>query len=795
VIQLLSIQSRRNIVPSPNVEGTVVANLYDVTFDEALDAILQQNGAGYVEEGNFIYIYTAEELREREEAQRKRIHKVIKLNYMTAEDASTFVEPLLSGNGSISISGNVSAGFQPSVADGGADSNAHAHRMVIHDYEEHVKEIHKVIEELDVPPMQVLVEATILKADITEDLAFGVDFSILSDIAVDAFNNPLNTVNDILDGETALPTDNGQVINSTVGNTAGSGGFKVGVVQNNVAAFVRALDSVTDTTVVANPKLLALNRQRADVLVGERIGFLSTTATSTATTETVEFLDTGTQLTVRPFASRDGMIRLEIKPRVSSARIREVIPGTSGTALTIPDEITQELTTNVMVRDGQTVVLGGLFKEETTISRNQVPGLGSLPIAGAAFRGHDDSMVRSEVIFLITPRIVKDSPLYESGKAAKDDVQRVRLGAREHLLPWSRSKLSAAHLREALEAMENGNRDKALWEVDLALGLNPKQVEAIRLKEKLTGQRTYFPSESLLDDAVGVMMEKQTGQTAPDHRQTPVKPDPTPSKPFGRTDSASPEARARSIERQHDGAEFFNGISDRRLGKPRPASKTDPRDPEPRSTGAPRDGESTLPPQSKPVEVETVTSSDADRNQPVKVDLEDDADWGAPIDVPAPSEEAEASATPATPANSDTRAAGGPGTTDTEAGAEAKDAAADEPVAGADRPAGTDRARLAAPVEATPEAPEAPETTERPATNDDQTAALRAVDQLIERLEDSPFAASDVTASAPADAENAPEPEAKAKTAETADATDDADAGTPADGDQPDDATANVPVK
>lgn len=539
VLQLLSIQGRRNIVPSSSVKGSVTANLYDVTFYEALDAILQQNGCGFREKGNFIYIYTADELKKIEQAERKVTYQVVKLNYITASDAATFVTPLLSSAGSIAVSGNVGPGFVPSPSDGGANSFAHPDTMVIRDYPENIEEIKKVIAQLDERPRQVLVEATILKADLTESTAFGVDFSILSDVAIKAMTSPLSGVGDLIAGTVKATTT---AATSTVGNVSeGAGGLKVGIVTNNVAAFIRALDSVTDTTIIANPKIMALNRQRADVLVGEKVGYLSTTATATATTQTVEFLDTGTQLSLRPFISDDGFIRLELKPSISSATIRNVVPGTTTAAVTVPDEDTQELTTNIMVQDGQTVVLGGLFKEETTTSRDQIPLLGDIPIAGAAFKGKDDTVTRSEVIFLITTHILKDHALIAAGDAAKDSVEMTRLGAREGLLPWSRSKMTAAQLRDALQAIDAGDRDKALYHVDLALSLDPRQVEAIRLKEKLTGQRTYWPERSMLDEAVDVMVEKQTGQPRP-QTVRPTVPNPRPTQPSSDAEPLFPAA-------------------------------------------------------------------------------------------------------------------------------------------------------------------------------------------------------------------------------------------------------------
>ena len=164
-----------------------------------------------------------------------------------------------------------------------------------------------------------------------------------------------------------------------------TGGLKAGIIQDHVGAFLKVLDEVVDTTVLARPRITCLNRQRAEVLIGTRYGYLSSTQTQTSTTQTVEFLDTGIQLIFRAFISPDGMIRMELMPSVSSA----VLHDDGGQQ--VPDEVTQQLMTNVRCRDGETIILGGLFKESTSATRNQVPLLGDIPIIGAAFRGQVDS--------------------------------------------------------------------------------------------------------------------------------------------------------------------------------------------------------------------------------------------------------------------------------------------------------------------------------------------------------------------------------------------------------------------
>ena len=509
VLQMLSIQSQRNIVMSSDVSATVTANLYDVTFFEALESILNVNGYGFIERGNFIYVYTLEEIAQIEAAARQPVYRVIKLNYLNANDAAEFVTPMLSEIGQIKTNGDPDAFQIPDDSPVGDETFALSATMVVVDYPENVDEIEKLVAQIDTRPAQVLVEATILQTQLNEANAFGVDFSIIGDLDFTDFTDtggPLSAAQSLIlgggggQGEGVSPGDNeGGAIVSSPGNTDGPATFKMGVVNNDFAIFLRLLDEVTDFTVLSNPKVLALNRQPARVLVGRRVGYLNTTSTETSTTQSVEFLDTGTQLAFRPFVSNDGFIRMELKPRVSEGVIRESTDAT-GANVTIPDEITQELTTNVVVRDGATIVLGGLFRESTTVSRRQVPVLGNIPIVGAAFRGHDDSTERNEIVFMITPTIVNDNMLIEQGERGMADVDRVRAGSRRGLLPWSREKMSSRLNVEAERLANEGNSQKALWKLRRSLQLNPSQPDAIRLREQLMDKHENWPTRSILFD-------------------------------------------------------------------------------------------------------------------------------------------------------------------------------------------------------------------------------------------------------------------------------------------------------
>ncbi len=535
ILQLLSIQSQRNIITSNTVQATVTADLYGVTFYEALDSILNVNGFGYIEKGNFIYVYTREELEEFERATRRPISRILHLDYLNSADAAEFAKELLSENGSISTHA-ATASFQISEgAPAGADTYASSASIVIHDYEEQVEEIMGLLRELDTKPTQVLVEATILQTALNEANAFGVDFALIKNLNFTDFvgtGGPLSVIDGLIGGKgqlvdgtnVAVPNGGGDVsgVSSNVGNTAGPATLKAGLVNGDVAVFMRVLDEVTDVTIVSNPKILTLNRQPARVLVGTRVGYLNTTSTTTATTQTVEFLEVGTELAVRPFVSQTGLIRLELRPQVSSFKLRSITDNT-GATITIPDEDTTEMTTNVMVRDGQTVVLGGLFTETTTATRRQVPLLGNIPMIGQAFRGNDDSTRRSEIIFLITPSIVNDTILAETGDRGNEFVEHARFGARKGLLPWSRERRIGQILIDARRLADSGNTEKALAKIDQALRLQPNSPDARAMRTELTGEMSHAPSRAMIQSIMhGELLNQGSGAFHLPHEVAPV---------------------------------------------------------------------------------------------------------------------------------------------------------------------------------------------------------------------------------------------------------------------------------
>ncbi len=499
VLRLLSLEGKRNIVASPKVKGSVTANLYGVTFEEALAAILMPNGAGFREVGKFIFVHTKAEL-DAISATDVTETRVFRLNYISAQDAKTYVTPLLGEDDTIAVSPAPATGLGSEATEGGGIANAVQDFMVVTAAPITLDRIAVILKQLDLRPQMVLIEATILRAELDDENALGIDFTLVGGVDLELLGATSRGLTDLTLG--ALPQDRFERFNGTVqtdfaGNVP-NGGITVGIVKDHVAMFVRALEQVTDTAVIANPKILALNRQKGQVIVGRRDGYLTTTVTETQAIQTVEFLETGTQLIFRPFIGDDGYIRVELHPEDSVGFV---------SAQGLPSEQTTEITTNVIVRDGETILIGGLFREVTTDKRGQVPVLGTLPIVGPLFRSKAETTTREEVIILLTINIVKDHEAYaEASREQWENIERTRVGIRQGLMWTGRERLAQTNYRKALDAAEAGDVDAALWYLKLSAHSLPRFAPALQLRERLTGHRAWsedgIPSRSFIYDLI-----------------------------------------------------------------------------------------------------------------------------------------------------------------------------------------------------------------------------------------------------------------------------------------------------
>lgn len=534
VLSKLAVQARRNIVPSAAVPRPVNATMYGVTFEAALDALLTPNGLAYEVDGDFVFVYTTEELAQRRSAPNNLVSRRIMLDYLRSSDAMEFALPLLSDLGKISpttdsggggssgggeeIAAAVSGGSSGGSSGGGQgtsgiytpdkDEFSLENAVIVHDVGENVERIENFLKAIDTIPEQVLLEATIIEVNLTENNAFGVDFAILDGMQFSSFFGFPDAITGIdpLTGLThTQPATNNLNRNFAVGSPGnaaqGPATLRVGIThENDVGVFIRALDEIQDVTILSNPKVLALNRQRTKVMVGTRVSYLETTVVENQVLQTIKFIDTGITLEVRPYVLKDRRVRMEIYPKVSEVVFRDVT-SLDGVVQQLPDENVRTVQTDVLVPEGSTAVIGGLFREDTDRDRKQVPVLGDIPLVGHAFEGQDDTLIRVEVIFLIKPTVMSENVLARQGDGGMEYYERVRVGSRLGLLPWSRENQSASLNLKAKQAADVGAYEQARFMLRRSLQLHPQQPEVLRLQDQLK-ETQQWPIRSMLERVI-----------------------------------------------------------------------------------------------------------------------------------------------------------------------------------------------------------------------------------------------------------------------------------------------------
>ena len=462
-LRVLAGMYRKNIVPSPGIDGVLAfRTLKNVTFEEAMDAILGANFE-YEQKGNLIEVFpTGDESRMK--------YAVFALRYISAVEAERLIAPVLSGNGRVGVTSpaetGVPTGESISAPTGGGDTMSLRDTIVVYDYAENIKRAQELISDIDVRPQQVLIEATILSATLTEDTQFGIDWQSLKGTAVTKLS----------DISTGAPDFFKSVGTTLGGATAVSGGLTIGLAFGDIATFIQAVEQVSDVTILANPKVLAVNKQLGQVYIGDKIGYRDnpmTLDTGVVSEGEVKFLDTGTKLSFRPYISADGYIRMDIHAKNSAQKDVGVISETS-----------TELVSNIMVKDGQMIVIGGLFQDTVDTRKTKVPVLGDLPIVGGLFRGNADQYVRKEVMVLLVPHIIEE-PGEVEGAARAEDINRKRFGAKEQMQWLNRTRLAEDRYAKAAKHYIEGDNQAALNELGTVLELYPAYLEAIRLKERI----------------------------------------------------------------------------------------------------------------------------------------------------------------------------------------------------------------------------------------------------------------------------------------------------------------------
>jgi type IV pilus assembly protein PilQ len=394
VIRAIAEKANVDILKSPQVTGTVTATLTDVPLGEALDNILASHGYGYVADKNIIRIAPLSELAQKEEVL---VNRVYRITYADVKDVEKALDKFISKRGSLSCS--------PSTSN-----------IIVTDTESKIKTIDTFIEEIDRITPQVLVEARIYDITSQDKLDLGVQWQAGRRTTYDETSGT-GTIG-VNPSDRTDPFITGVFSGATSKTSSVSGNLRIGWLNASIDidAMIKAQQNIVNAKLLANPRILVLDNETADFDIVREIPYKQTSTTGNTATETVIFKPVGTKLQVTPHVTKYGMLRLRIVPEFG------VVVGTL-TEGSPPTVDTRKVDTIALVKDGQTVVIGGLRKKEVSQQTNKIPLLGDIPVLGALFRFEGEDITNSELVVFITPRIVEQPVLSEAEQQAYEETE------------------------------------------------------------------------------------------------------------------------------------------------------------------------------------------------------------------------------------------------------------------------------------------------------------------------------------------------------------------------------------
>ena len=387
VIRIMAAQADVDIVRSPEVVGSVTATLTNVPLEEALANILRAHRFDYIMDKHMIRIVPIADIVE---AQEKLVTKIYRITYADVKEVEKALKKFVSKQGSLS-------------------ANPGTSNIIVTDTESQIKAVTNFIDEIDRITPQILVETRIYDITSRDKLDLGVEW---------AGGRPTTIGSTLGDNPSAGKMDPfilGGFGGATDKADSSVGFLRFGLLNSNIDLDMQLRAEMEDINarLLANPRILVLDNETAVFDIVTEHPYVERTISGDTITETVRFKPVGTRLEVTPHVTRGGMLRVRILPEFG-VKVDDVILSSG----TVPVIDTRKIDTIALVKDGQTIVLGGLRKKEVTQQINKVPLLGDLPLLGGLFRFEGEDTVNSEIVVFITLRIIKQPVLSETEKRA-----------------------------------------------------------------------------------------------------------------------------------------------------------------------------------------------------------------------------------------------------------------------------------------------------------------------------------------------------------------------------------------
>ncbi|MEQ6329548.1 type IV pilus secretin PilQ [Pseudomonas chengduensis] len=410
VLQLIADFTDLNLVASDTVAGNITLRLQNVPWDQALDLVLKTKGLDKRQVGNVLLVAPADEIaaRERQELEsQKQIaelaplrRELIQVNYAKAADMAKLFQSVTSADGSADVRGSVTV-------------DDRTNSIIAYQTQERLDELRRIIAQLDIPVRQVMIEARIVEANVNYDKALGVrwggasrrgNWSLYGKDGATSFDDGQaflpgsDTVGDFTleDGVAPVPF----VDMGVAGSTSGIG---IGFLTDNLVLDLQlsAMESSGNGEIVSQPKVVTADKETAKILKGQEVPYQEASSSGATTTS---FKEAALSLEVTPQITPDNRIIMEVKVTKDAPDFQRAING-------VPPINKNEVNAKVLVSDGETIVIGGVFENTQTKAVEKVPFLGDMPYLGRLFRRDIVRDNKTELLVFLTPRIMNNQAI------------------------------------------------------------------------------------------------------------------------------------------------------------------------------------------------------------------------------------------------------------------------------------------------------------------------------------------------------------------------------------------------
>lgn len=389
VFKLISDEANVNLILADGVDGKVSVKLKNVPWDQALVLLMKTKKLGYTRSGNVLRIANLADIQKEEkdsfdlQAQRRQNAapkvRTVQVNYAKVEDLEKQLKNMLSKTGTVVSDPRTSA-------------------LIITDFEENIERAVKVVQSLDVPPQQVLIEGKIVEAVENSEESMGIQWSF------SGAPTQIGSGRNVLSSSTGpVRMSNNFSVNPDVPrNRSMTLGFNLGTfdILGDLNATLNLFEQEGKVRVLSSPRIVTMHNEKANIEQVLQIPVRQTQISNGSTITSVSFKDTKLALEVTPQLTNDGAVMMKID------MLREFAGEVASNQDGAPSINSRKASTRVMVKNGQTAVIGGIYQNDARNTDTLVPGLGRLPVIGWLFRSKNQSEQRNELLMFLTPRIL-----------------------------------------------------------------------------------------------------------------------------------------------------------------------------------------------------------------------------------------------------------------------------------------------------------------------------------------------------------------------------------------------------